>query len=66
MEDSNDLRSLVLARKGQWTRIARLTGLNRKTLERIASGETPDFRSSTERKIREALASIPSREIETA
>lgn len=58
MSDINDLRVLVQSRKGQWSRIARITGLSTKTLSRIASGETPDVRISTDRKIREAVAQI--------
>jgi DNA-binding Xre family transcriptional regulator len=58
MSDMDELRSLVQSRKGQWSRIARITGLSTKTLSRIANGETPDVRLSTDRKIRDAVAQI--------
>jgi DNA-binding Xre family transcriptional regulator len=58
MSEMNDLRSLVMSHKGQWTRIARLTGLSTKTLSRIASGEADDVRISTADKIRSAVSQL--------
>lgn len=58
MSEMNDLRSLVMGRKGEWSHIARLTGLSTKTLSRIASGETEDVRMSTANRIREAVAQL--------
>jgi DNA-binding Xre family transcriptional regulator len=61
MSEMNDLRSLVMSRKGSWTRLARLTGLSTKTLSRIASGATDDVRISTADKIRQAAMQIPAK-----
>jgi DNA-binding Xre family transcriptional regulator len=57
VDEINDLRSLVMAHKGQWTRLARITGLSTKTFSRIASGEATDVRMSTANRIREAIRS---------
>lgn len=62
MSEISDLRQLVLSRKGQWVRLAKLTGLSTKTLSRIANGETNDVRLSTVNLIREAAEKIPARE----
>lgn len=62
MSEISDLRQLVMSRKGQWVRLAKLTGLSTKTLSRIANGETDDVRLSTANLIRAAAEKIPARE----
>lgn len=62
MSEINDLRQLVISRKGQWVRLAKLTGLSTKTLSRIANGETDDVRLSTANLIRDAAEKLPARE----
>lgn len=62
MSEISDLRELVLSRKGQFGRLAKMTGLSTKTLSRIANGKADGVRLSTANLIREAIAKIPARD----